>query len=601
MKRDPTGPDPDRRIPWPAIAITPVVFAVTILYGALAGASAGTVVSQVIVSGAFVLTGLVAWANRPANRMGRLMVWFGWTFMAIAFIKPGIALVVLLGLAAFVVSGTLLGHVILAYPSGELRTRANRLVVAATAIGIGVPRLVRLLATEQMPPGSGVANPWYLLHDPGILPATRTLPFLADIVVLVLLLVVVAVRWHGASGPLRRSLSPVLLPTVGLLAVLLISTITVIVPVNAQVEESLEVIQLFARTVFPIGFLVGILRTRMARTAIADLVVDLGTAPTPGRLRDALANALGDRSLEVGLWSEADGGYRDANGERLELPQASDDRGVTFLAREGEPLAAILHDPALLEDPGLVAAVSSALRLAVENERLQGEVEAQLDEVRASRSRIVAAGDAERKRVERDLHDGAQQRLVSLTLALRLARSRAGADIDPALAASLDDASAEARLALAELRELARGIHPQILTGSGLGPALESLADRSPVDVTVEVDAGRYPAAVEGAAYFAVSEALANVAKYAEAGNASVSARWAAGVLTVEVADDGIGGADAGLGSGLRGLADRLAALDGTLEVVSPRGGGTRLLARIPTPGPVDAVSAPTAVLPGSI
>ena len=248
--------------------------------------------------------------------------------------------------------------------------------------------------------------------------------------------------------------------------------------------------------------------------------------------------------------------------------------------------AAIVHDPALLDDPGLVAAVTSALRLAVENERLQGEVEAQLDEVRASRVRLVEASDAERQRIERDLHDGAQQRLVALTLALRLARTRAGEDIDPELAASLDEASTEARAALAELRELAHGIHPQILTGSGLGPAIESLAARAPIGVSVEVEPGRFPSAIEGAVYFAVSEALANVAKYAEAGHALVRSGWSAGTLTVEISDDGIGGADVGRGSGLRGLADRLAALDGSLEVVSPRGGGTRILGRIPTVAP---------------
>jgi signal transduction histidine kinase len=571
---------------WLAIAVTPLVFAVTTFYGAIAGASTATIVSQIVVSGVFVVTGLVAWASRPANRMGRLMVWFGWTFMAIAFTIPAAPVLLPLGLAGFIASGTLLSLVILAYPSGELRARSDRLLVTTIAVGIGAPRILRLVTTEELPPGSGQPNPWFLDAAPDVIPAASPLPYVADAVVIGMLLVVVLVRWWRASGPLRRSLSPVLLPTVALLAILLVSTLTVIIPVPDEVAEPLEVVQLFARIVFPIGFLVGILRTRMARSAVADLVVDLGTTQTPGRLRDALANALGDPSLEVGYWSGADGGYLDADGAHIELPGPEDARGMTLLARDGKPLAAILHDPVLLDDPGLVAAVSSALRLAVENERLQAEVQSQLDEVRASRSRIIAAGDAERKRVERDLHDGAQQRLVSLTLALRLARSRAGPNVDPELAASLEAASAEARAALAELRELARGIHPQILTGSGLGPALGSLADRSPMGVTVDVGSGRYPADVEGAAYFAVSEALANVAKYAQARNVSVRAGWTTGTLIIEVADDGIGGADAARGSGLRGLADRLAAVDGSLEVVSPRGGGTRLLARIPTPGP---------------
>jgi signal transduction histidine kinase len=573
-------------VPWWALATSVAVFAVSIAYGAFAGASTGTMLSQVVVSGTFVATGLIAWTRRPDNRMGPLMVLFGWCFMAIAFTKPAIPALVPVGLAGFVISGSLLGYVMLAYPSGELRTTANRLLIAACAIGIGAPRLIRLLATDAMPSGSANTNPLWLLRDPDILAVTQPLPYLLDLLVIGAFLVVVVVRWQGASGPLRRTLSPVLIPTVALLTILEVSTATVLVPVPDEVGESLEVAQLFARIVFPIGFLIGILRTRMARSAVADLVVDLGTSPTPDRLREALANALGDPTLDVGYWSAADAGYRDARGGPLEVPGSSADRGVTYLTRDGVPLAAIVHDPALLEDPGLVAAVGSALRLAVENERLQGEVEAQLREVRASRARLVDASDTERKRIERNLHDGAQQRLVGLTLALRLARAKAGAAIDPELAASLDDATAEARAALAELRELARGIHPQILTGSGLGPAIESLAARSPIEVAVDVGPGRYGAAVEGAMYFAVSEALANIAKYSRAEHATVRATWTDGSLAVEVADDGIGGADAGNGSGLRGLEDRLAALDGSLEVVSPVGGGTRLLARIPTLGP---------------
>ena len=231
--------------------------------------------------------------------------------------------------------------------------------------------------------------------------------------------------------------------------------------------------------------------------------------------------------------------------------------------------------------------MASAVRLSVENDRLQAEVEAQLGEVRESRARIVEAGDAERKRVERDLHDGAQQRLVSLTLALRLARLKLGDDADPEVRRSLDDASEEARSALSELRELARGIHPQILTEAGLGSAIESLADRSSVDVAVDLGTDqRFSPTVEATAYFVVSEALANVAKYAGATRALVRTDWHDDELTIEIADDGVGGAEPGAGGGLRGLADRLSAVDGRLEIFSPKGGGTRLLATIPTTAP---------------
>jgi signal transduction histidine kinase len=204
-----------------------------------------------------------------------------------------------------------------------------------------------------------------------------------------------------------------------------------------------------------------------------------------------------------------------------------------------------------------------------------------VEELRASRARIVEAGDAERRRLERDLHDGAQARLVALSLLLRAARRRS--EGDAALSGLLDEAQEELQTSLAELRELARGIHPAVLTDRGLEPALEALTSRAPLPVKLEVEAReRLPGPVESAAYFVVSEALTNVAKYAQATQATVAVRRANGSVTVDVTDDGVGGADAAGGSGLRGLADRLAALDGTLALDSPAGRGTRLHAEIP-------------------
>jgi len=213
--------------------------------------------------------------------------------------------------------------------------------------------------------------------------------------------------------------------------------------------------------------------------------------------------------------------------------------------------------------------------------RLDAELRARLEELRASRARLVEAGDAERRRLERDLHDGAQSRLVALALLLRGARARAEAGSE--LAAMLDRATAELQAGLDELRELARGIHPAVLTDRGLEPALQSLVARAPVPVSVEAPAEeRLPGPVESAAYFVVSEALANVAKYARATHAEVAVRRDNGRVTVEITDDGVGGADAARGSGLHGLADRVAALDGTLSLDSPAGRGTRVRAEIP-------------------
>jgi signal transduction histidine kinase len=211
---------------------------------------------------------------------------------------------------------------------------------------------------------------------------------------------------------------------------------------------------------------------------------------------------------------------------------------------------------------------------------LDAELRERLEELRASRARLVEAGDAERRRLERDLHDGAQARLVALSMLLATARVRAAGD--PGVAGLLDQARDELQTSLTELRELARGIHPAVLTDRGLGPALEALVTRTPVPVTVEADTARLPAPVEAAAYFVVSEALQNVAKYAHATRATVTVRRARGRVVVDVSDDGVGGADATRGSGLRGLEDRVAALDGTIAVSSPVGRGTRLRAEIP-------------------
>jgi signal transduction histidine kinase len=253
---------------------------------------------------------------------------------------------------------------------------------------------------------------------------------------------------------------------------------------------------------------------------------------------------------------------------------------MTPLTEAGD--AVLVHDQGLEQEPQLVRLTASAASMALEHARLQAAVQAQLEQVRASRARIVEASDAERRRLERDLHDGAQQRLVTLSLALGMAREHA-ADADPALQALIESARKEAREALLELRELGRGIHPAVLTETGLPGAIQALAERSPVSITItEVPPRRFPAAIEATAYFVVSEALANVAKHARADAADVTIRELPGRLVVQVADDGAGGARAEGGSGLRGLADRVASVGGVLRLDSPPGCGTRLEADIP-------------------
>ncbi len=297
------------------------------------------------------------------------------------------------------------------------------------------------------------------------------------------------------------------------------------------------------------------------------------------QVRDAIARTLGDTSLELAFWLPEGERYVDPDGTAFD-PEEDAGRAVTLLEHDGTRLAALVHDPALLDDPELVQAVGAAASLALENARLQAELRAQLEEVRASRARIVEAGDAERLRLERDLHDGAQQRLLGIRLALQLARGQLAdgvAEVDDLLA----EADAEVVGALGELRALARGIHPAILTDEGLAPALSALARRAAVPVELNVCAGRLPPTVEATAYFVAGEALANVVKHAHASCVTIEVTSANGQVAIAVTDDGVGGADAD-GAGLRGLRDRVEALDGRLRIESPLVGGTRVAAAIP-------------------
>jgi signal transduction histidine kinase len=513
-------------------------------------------------SAPYLVAGAIGWLRRPGNPTGPLLLAIGLGGGLILLGDGRSAWSGVVSQVSATVATVLLFLILLVSPAGRFTSRLDAAGFVVVAVTYAVVVLVRTPVPDD-------AKPVLL------------------IAICSLLLVLVLRRWHLASGPSRRSLAPIAVAGTVTTAIFLANSISIMLRIPNGPGSLVFAVDAVGRALLPFGFLVGLLRLRMARIAMADLVTELGELPAPERLRDALAAALGDPSLAVGYWSPAAGAYLAADASVVPIPADEAVRAVTRLERNGRPVAAIVHDPALGEDPGLVAAVGAAVRLTVENERLTAEVESQLEEVRASRARIVEAGDTERRRVERNLHDGAQQRLVALTLALRRARATLGEGGDDAVRTNLDAAAAEAGAALAELRELARGIHPQILTETGLSAAVDSLADRSPVGVSVEISADRYASAVESAAYFVISEGLANVAKYAHASHAIVRTSWHDQALAIEIEDDGIGGADPAIGTGLRGLADRLAALDGTLRVHSPDGGGTRLVARIPSAGPL--------------
>jgi signal transduction histidine kinase len=541
------------------------------------------------VSWTFVGAGLVAWTRRPANRTGALMIAVGLSYALVGLLFNAVILVatpamfVLFYLLRTLPEGVI-PHLLAVFPDGRATIRLQRVFIVANYAATVPLALVELLLVHPdrlgctgCPDdllGIGIRHPY---GD-----AVLTVSSLLFVALGALLLWILAARWRRASGPRRRSLAPVVLVGVVLVVIYVVRQALVAVMPSPPLVDWLDLVVVATLMLWPLAFLAGLARTRLDQVAVGDLAVELSEPLPPGRLEQALARALHDPTLQLAYWLPDRDAFVDAAGRPVELPTAGGDRAVTILRHDGDPVAALLHDAALEDDPGLVRAVAATARMTIENERLQAEVRAQLEEVRASRARIVEFGDAERRRVERNLHDGAQQRLVSISLALGIARSQVGTTSDKELAVALDEAAAELRLALAELRELARGIHPVILSEAGLGPALASLAERSPVPVTVTAGPpARLTPRIEETAYYVACEALANAAKHAHATAVTINARQHDGRLLVEVADDGVGGANPN-GSGLRGLADRVAALDGQLRVHSPDGKGTRITAELP-------------------
>jgi signal transduction histidine kinase len=333
----------------------------------------------------------------------------------------------------------------------------------------------------------------------------------------------------------------------------------------------------------PVAVLVVLLQRRLARGAVAGLVVELGDRTDDADLRDALARALGDPSLDVAYWFPTGDRYVDRDGYRVRLPGPESGRIATVVERDGQPIAALVHDAALAENAELVESVCAAAALTLENERLQAALRARLTELQASRARLVEATESERRRIERDLHDGTQQRLVSLAMSLGLAESKLELGDSTAAAPIVREARETLALALAELRELSQGIYPSLLSERGLETALDDLCRRAALPATLAASLpGRMPPRVEAAAYFVASEALANAAKYSHATEARITARVERGMLLLAITDDGIGGAAAGSGTGLPGLADRVEALGGRLRLTSPPGRGTTIEAEIP-------------------
>lgn len=573
-----------------------VVFAVvTTIVGSASGAPAQFLVLDLVTGLTFVLAGLVAVWLRPRSLAGPMLLAGGGLWYVGSYAPSGQPVVTYLGFAFERYYDLVLAALLLVLSSPTQRFHPRPLIAgfAAAMIVRSLGRLllldpVRLFDCAECPP-----NPFVLWPN---LAALETVEIASNLAIAGFATLVgsIALRRLLRSGPVWRRVRWPILGAGGLAmagaafgAFDYAWTTATHEPLVNLAEPWAEVFSWLTfgvRTLVPIGFLVATLRIRSVPGPLGPFSAGLERPAAAGTVGDALRTALGDPSLQLlrptesGTWIAED---------RAAASLADVDRGraVTLVGPEDQPLAAIVHDPALLEQPELLEAVIRVLRLTLENERLESELREQLQAVTESRQRIVNAAEEERRRVERDLHDGAQQRLVAVTLALQQARR--GADVvavPEVVRQELDAAARETTEAIRELRELARGIHPAILEDEGLGAAVAALARRAgiPVDIRNELD-GRLPRLVESTAYFTIAEALTNTQRHAQASRATVHLVRRGNSLTVEVSDDGRGGAAPERGSGLRGLADRVTALGGRLEVDSRADGGTRIIATIPT------------------
>jgi signal transduction histidine kinase len=471
-------------------------------------------------------------------------------------------------------SAALLLHLFLAYPSGRLGSRIERVVVVTAYVAaLGLQLVILML---------GGFDDRHLLTVVKRQAAAEAVQDLLLLLLSGLALVGVVLlwrRWRWLPAWQRRRSVQIVINCFSLSLVML----AVLLIVGAFQLPGFEILRLATFAVVglaPLAFLAGLLDARLAKAGVGELLVQLRAEPTPD-IQQLLAQALRDPTLSLIYWLPQYGSWADQDGNPTSLPRSDNGRRVTFVKQNGEQIAALIYDAGLGDEPELVEAVSAAAGIALENGRLEAELRARLQELQGSRSRVVEAQQNERRRLERNLHDGAQQRLVALALELGLLAEKA--NNDPATRERLKRARGEVAESLDELRDIARGLHPAVVSGHGLAIALESLAAATPLEVHLKTDGlPRLPEQLEVAAYYVVSESLTNAAKHAQADTVTVEVGVTTDTLIVEIVDDGIGGADSERGTGLRGLADRIEALNGHLRVWSSVGKGTRVRAEIP-------------------
>ena len=523
----------------------------------------------------YILGGAYAWWRRPDSRFGPLMIAAGYTAFLANLAWANTALPATIGQLFDLVPLVIYLHVFLSYPHGRLETWPERSLVLVGYLLAIVPQLVSM-ALGGPPPDNLIA----FASAPGFVEALTQFQLWALSAVSLAGVVLLVVRRRRDGPPGRRNAA--LLVDSFALGLVMMALLMIAGAEQWPAFETIRRATFVTIGLAPIAFLIGLLSSRLARSDVGELLVQLRSEPQPGELRDALAGALRDPSLSLAFWLPEFAVWADPNGRETTLPEPDSGRSARVIETNGRPVAALIHDPSLDDEKELVDAVSAAAAIALENARLQAELRARLDELHESRARVLEVGQDERRRLERDLHDGAQQRLISLSLDLKRLEDQLGDD--PDARARIDQAQGGDRHSRFGSCGRSPGAStPRWSAGtvsrSRLTPSWPALA--VPVTLAADLD-GRIDEAIEVAAYYVVSESLANIGKHAQASAAAVSVARQDGTLVVEIADDGVGGANSELGTGLRGLADRVEARGGRLRVWTPRGGGTRVRAEMP-------------------
>ena len=504
------------------------------------------------------LSGLVAWRRRPESRVGPLLVVSGLTWFLGNLIVSNITSVAFVGALLLMVHRAPIFQAVLTYPTGRSSRRGEAIAIGSVYV--------------------------YAFIDPFIPGEILTLA------VAVGLVVTTAQSWRIASGPPRAARRVGVVAAVILALALVAGSLGRLLGAGEGAEELLLWIYEGALIVAALLLTVDLSRRKWSEITLTRLVVDLGDAQEIIAVRSRLAAALGDPSLRVAFFMPEDGHLVDEYGHPIVSPDDGEGRSVTTILDGGEPVALLIHDPSVLESPELVDEVASAARLALANVRLRAEVQRQVDDVAASRRRILDVGEAERQRLRRELEEGVGRELeeaAGLLASARQAESSvtSGAEV-------LGGVEQELQRSREEVADLAAGLHPSLLAEGGLERALATLGARCHPPARVRVTSEQLPASVEAIIYFVCAEALTNATKHARATRVDLVVSSRAGVVLVEVTDDGIGGAETSTGSGLSGITDRVEALGGWSSVASPVGGGTSVRASIPVRA--DAAVGPT-------